>query len=129
MLLDANPLHGCPGGLYRPTPQGYNGKTGWVRVPVVCLSGAVFSTGFWGPTTGGSHRLAWYTGTSALVRRGWVMLVADYCSRASNDAGLVMGSWHLVNGAWAPGEGPADSWGPTPIQPDWWRSRRLLDSR
>ena len=27
------------------------------------------------------------------VRRGWVLPAADYCSRASDDAGLIMGSW------------------------------------
>ena len=69
------------------------------------------------------------------VRRGQVLPAADYCSRASNDAGSVMGSWQqprrlagdhychslsrLVNGAWGPWEGPADSWGPTPNWADW----------
>ena len=64
------------------------------------------------------------------VCRGRVLPAADYCSRASNDTGLVMGLWqecrrlqaitvaipwsHLVNGAWGPWEGPADYWGPTP---------------
>ena len=61
------------------------------------------------------------------VRRGRVLSAADYCSRASDDAGLVMESWqqprrlagdhychspsHLINGAWAPGKGLADSGG------------------
>ena len=63
------------------------------------------------------------------VRRGRVLPATDYCSRASDDAGLVMESWqqprrlagdrychspsHLINGAWAPGEGLADPRGPT----------------
>ena len=79
------------------------------------------------------------------VRRGRVLPAADYCSRASDDAGLVMESWqqprhlagdhychspsHLVNGAWAPGEEPADSRGPTPDGSDLWRTCRLLGSR
>ena len=66
---------GALGGLYRPTPQGYNGKSGWVWVPAVCLSGAIFSADSWGPPA------------------GRVLPAADYCSRASNDAGLVMGLW------------------------------------
>ena len=35
----------------------------------------------------------------------------------------------LINGAWGPWEGPADSWWPTPIRADWWRSRRLSYAR
>ena len=34
----------------------------------------------------------------------------------------------LINGAWAPGEGSADSEGPTPDGFDWWSSCRLLGS-
>ena len=61
------------------------------------------------------------------------MSAADYCSRASNDAGLVMESWlqscrlagdyysrfpsRLVNGVWDPWEGLANFLGPTPKGP------------
>ena len=59
------------------------------------------------------------------VRRGRVLPAADYCSRASDGAGLVMESWqqprrlagvhychspsHLINDVWALREEPADS--------------------
>ena len=78
------------------------------------------------------------------VHRGRVLPAADYCSRASDDAGLIMESWqyrrlagdhychspsHLVNGAWAPGEELADSRGPTSNESDWWCTCPLLGSR
>ena len=82
---------------------------------------------------------------TALVRRGWVLPAADYCSRASNDAGSVMGSWQqlrhlagdhcghylscLINGAWGPWERPANFWWPTPIWADWWCFLRLSYAR
>ena len=93
----------------------------------------------WAPPTG----LVW--GRQAPSAAGGSLPAADYCSRASNDAGSVMGSWRqlrrlagdhcghslsrLVNGVWGPWEGPADSWGPTPNWADWWRSRRLPYAR
>ena len=55
---------GAPGGLYRPTPRGYNGNpTGRGAQPsVTALAG--FCAGCWGPPTGGSRRLPapWSTG-------------------------------------------------------------------
>ena len=89
---------------------------------------AVFFTDSWGPPlVGPADRPG--TRASALVRRERVLPAADYCSRASNDAGLVSGHGNsaaacraitvaiplsrLVNGLWGPWEGPADSWGPT----------------
>ena len=77
-------------------------------------------------STAGARRLvgpADWSGTEPTerTRRLRVLLAADYYSRASNDAGLVMGSWlqlrhlsgdycshspsHLVNGVWDPWEG------------------------
>ena len=45
---------GSPGGLYRPTPRGYNGNpTGRGPQPSVSHA-AVLPAGFWGPPTGGS---------------------------------------------------------------------------
>ena len=135
---------GAQGGLYRSTPQGYNGNPAG-RGPS--------RQSLWPPSyppTPGARRLvgpADWLGTepTGRVRRGRVLPAVDYCSRASNDAGSVMGSWrqlrrlagdhcghslsHLVNGAWDPWEGPADSWGPTPNWADWWRSRRLPYAR
>ena len=109
-----------------------------------------FSADWWVPPTGGARRLvgpADWSGTepTGRVRRGRVLPVVDYCSRDSNDAGLVMRSWRqlrclagdhcghslsrLVNGVRCPWEGAADSWGPTPNWADWWRSRRLPYAR
>ena len=55
---------GAPGGLYRPTPRGYNGNpTGnWSQPSVSTLAG--FSAGCWVPPAGGSRRLpaTWSTG-------------------------------------------------------------------
>ena len=99
--------------------------------------------------TCGARRLvgpADWSGTepTGRTRRLRVLPAIDYCSRASNDAGLVMGSWlqpcylagdycshspsRLVNGAWDPWEGQADSRGPAPYGSDWWRPCRLPDS-
>ena len=49
---------GAPGGLYRPTPWGYNGNpTGRGAQPsVTALAG--FCAGCWGPPTGGSRQLS-----------------------------------------------------------------------
>ena len=55
---------GAPGGLYRPTPRGYNGNpAGRGAQPSVSLL-AGFCAGCWGPPTGGSRRLPapWSTG-------------------------------------------------------------------
>ena len=92
---------------------------------------------WWGPTD-------WLgVEPTGRVHRGRVLPAADCCSHASNDAGLVMGPWQqlrrlagdhcchslsrLVNGAWGPWEGLADSWGPTGgalavfcTPADWW---------
>ena len=134
---------GALGGLYRPTPRG----------TMVNYLGA-------GPSrrslrllallpTAGARRLvgpADWSGMEPtdLTRRWQVLSAANYCSRASNDAGLVMGSWlescrlagdycshspsRLVNGAWDPWEGQADFRGPAPYGSDWWRPCRLPDS-
>ena len=49
---------GATGGLYRPTPQGYNGNLAgcWARLSVSPASG--FSADYWGPLPGGPRRLA-----------------------------------------------------------------------
>ena len=114
------------GGLYRPTPKGtmvnYLGagpSRQSLRLPAL-------------PLTAGARQLVGPTdwsgmGPTGRVRRGRALPATDYCSRSSDDAGLIMGSWqqprrlagdhychspsHLVNGAWAPGEGLADSGG------------------
>ena len=51
---------GALGGLYRPTPQGYNGNLAgcWTRLLVSLVSG--FSAYYWGPPLGGPRRLVWY---------------------------------------------------------------------
>ena len=57
---------GAPGGLYRPTPRGYNGNpTGNGSHPSVSML-AGFSAGWWVPPAGGSRRLlaTWSTGRS-----------------------------------------------------------------
>ena len=48
---------GAPGGLYRPTPQGYNGNPAglWPQPSVPTLAG--FSAGCWVPLAGASRRL------------------------------------------------------------------------
>src|SRR4051812_36949572 len=127
--MDSNPLHGCPGGLYRPTPRGT--MVIWLGAGPSRLSLRPPSS----PPTAGARRLvgpADWSGTepSGHVRRGRVLPTADYRSRASNDAGLVVGSWQqcrrltgdhcchslscLVNGVRGPWEGLADSWRATP---------------
>ena len=129
---------GALGGLYRPTPRG----TMVIRLdtgPAVSASGLRLLRRLVGPAD--------WPGTepTGRVRRGRVLPVVDYCSRASNDARWVMGLWrqpsrlagdhycrspsHLVNGTWAPREEPADSRGPTPDGSDLWRTCHLLGSR
>ena len=107
--------------------------------PAVSLSGRRLIRRLLGPAD-------WLgTEPTGRVRRGRVLPAADYCSRASNDAGSVMRSWRqprrlagdhcghylscLINGAWGPWEGPADFWWPTPIRADWWCFRRLSYAR
>ena len=55
---------GAPGGLYRPTPRGYNGNPAgiWSQPSVSTLAG--FSAGCWVPPAAGSRRLpaTWSTG-------------------------------------------------------------------
>ena len=63
---ERSPLHGCPGGLYRPTPQGYNGNPAG-RGPQPSVSTlAGFSADRRGPPTGGPRWLSafWSTGRS-----------------------------------------------------------------
>ena len=121
---------GAPRALYRPTPGGT--MVIWLGAGPSRLSLRPPSS----PPTTGAHRLVGpvdWPGMepTGLVRRGRVLPAADYCSRASNDAGLVMGSWQqcrrltgdhyshslscLVNGVWGPWEEPADSREPTPM--------------
>ena len=125
------------------TPQGYNGK------PTGCMAQPSVSSPQASLPTAGARRLvgpADWSGTepTGRTRRLRVLPAADYCSRASNDAGLVMGSWlqpcylagdycshfpsRLVNGAWDPWEGHADFRGPPPFGSDWRCYCRLLDS-
>ena len=88
VLMDSNPLHGCPGGLYRPTPQGYNGNpAGRGSQPSVSML-AGFSAGHWGPPTGGSRRLPASCLTCRPHRLG-ALSAAGYCCLASDDEGLV----------------------------------------
>ena len=54
---------GAPGGLYRPTPWGYNGnpteRGSQPSVSQAAVLPAGFSAGSWGPPPGGPCRLAW----------------------------------------------------------------------
>src|SRR3954464_534804 len=97
---------GALGGLYRSTPQGYNGNSARRRAQPSVSSATVFSADWFGTEL---------TGRARHLR---VMPAVEHCSRASNDASLVMGSWlqlrrlasdyysHspscLFNGAWDP---------------------------
>ena len=78
----------APGGLYRPTPRGYNGNQAghWSQPSVSKLAG--FSAGHWGPPTGGSCRLpfSWPTGRPHRLE---ALLAAGYCCLASGDEGFV----------------------------------------
>src|SRR3954469_16777981 len=103
---------GAPGSLYRPTPRGYNGNLAWRGSQLSVSLAAVFSADSWGPPP-----------VDPVDEPG-------HCSHASDDVGLVMGSWqqcrrpvgdhcghspsHLVNGVRDPWEGRADYQGPTP---------------
>ena len=79
---------GVPGGLYRPTPQGYNGNlAGRGSQPSVSVL-ASLSAGHWGPPTGGPRWLpaSWSTGRP---HRLGVLSVAGYCCLAPDDEGFV----------------------------------------
>ena len=140
LCSEANPLHGCPGGLYRPTPRGYNcNPAGHGSQPSVSVL-AGFSAGRWGPPTGGSRRLpaSWSTGRPHCLG---VLSAAAYCSLASDDEGFVevsvatvgrLGGSHcsltsscLLNGAPASRKGVAGFWRPATLLADWERPGRL----
>ena len=82
LCLGANPLHGCSGGLYRPTPRGYNGNPAriWSQPSVSTLAG--FSAGCWVPPAAG-----YLVDRPAPPPR--VLSAAAYCSLASDDEGFV----------------------------------------
>ena len=124
---------GVLGGLYRPTPQGYNGNpAGHGSQPSVSVL-AGFSAGHWGPPTGGSRRLpaSWPTGRP---HRLGVSSVAGYCNLAPDDEGFVevsvatvgrLGGYHcsftsscLLNGAPASRKGVAGFRGPAMLPAD-----------
>ena len=131
---------GAPGGLYRPTPRGYNGNlTGnWSQPSVSTLAG--FSAGCWAPPAGGSRRLpaSWSTGRPPPPR---VLSAAAYCSLACDDEGFVevsvatggrLGGYHysltsscLLSGAPASRKGVAGFWRPAMLLADWERPGRL----
>src|SRR3954469_16195959 len=117
---------GAPGSLYRPTPRGYNGNLARRGSQLSVSLAAIFSADSWGPPPMGP---------------------ADEpgrCSHASDDVGLVMGSWqqchrpagdhyghspsYLVNGMRDPWEGRADSRRPAPTWSVFGRSCRLCFS-
>ena len=130
---------GALGGLYRPTPQGYNGNlAGCGSQPSVSML-AGFSAGHWGPPTGGSRRLpaSW---PARQPHRMGALSVARYCGLASDDEGFVevsvatvgrLGGSHcsltsscLLNGAPASRKGVAGFWGPATPLADWERLGR-----
>ena len=99
---------GTLGGLYRPTPR----CTMVIRLdagPAVSLSGRHFIRRLLGPAD--------WPGTepTGRVRRGRVLPAADYCSRALDDACLVMGSWQQ------PRRLAGDHCGHSPSLLDQWR--------
>ena len=51
---------GAMGGLYRLTPQGYNGNLAGCRTRLSVSLVAGFFAGSWGPPPGGPLRLVWY---------------------------------------------------------------------
>ena len=131
---------GAPGGLYRPTPQGYNGNlAGCGSQPSVSVF-AGFSAGRWGPPTGGSRRLPPFGSTDRPHHAG-VLSAAAYCSLASDDEGFVevsvatvgrlrgshcsLTSSCLLNGAPASRKGVAGFWRPATLLADWERPGRL----
>ena len=118
---------GAPGGLYRPTPRGYNGNpTGnWSQPSVSTLAG--FSAGWWVPLAAGYL-------VDRPVPPPRVLSAAAYCSRASDDEGFVevsvatvgrLGGSHysltsscLLNGAPASRKGVAGFWRPAILLAD-----------
>ena len=46
---------GAPGGLYRPTPRGYNSNPAGRGSQPSVSQAAILPTGFWAPPTGGSR--------------------------------------------------------------------------
>ena len=125
---------GAPGGLYRPTPRGYNGNpTGRGAQPSVPPT-SDFSADWWGPPTGlvrsrqatsaagGSCRLL-ITVAVLLMMQAWSWGCGN--SPAAWRA-ITVATPHLflINVAWA--------WGrarPTPVGSDWRCPRRLPRSR
>ena len=79
---------GAPGGLYRPTPRGYNCNPAGRGSQSSASALAGFSAGHWGPPTGGSRRLpaSWSTGRPHCLR---VLSAAGYCCLAPDDEGFV----------------------------------------
>ena len=126
-LYEINPLHGCPGGLYRPTPQGYNsnlaGCRTWLSVSLI----AGFYASCWGPPTGlvrSRHDASAASGSCRLLITIAVLLMMQAWSwgRGNSPAAwraITVATPHLflINGAWAPGEGSADSPSRLPMGP------------
>ena len=128
---------GAPGGLYRPTPRGYNGNpTGSWSQPSVSML-VDFSAGCWVPPAAG-----YLVDRPAPPPR--VLSAAAYCSLASDDEGFVevsvatvgrLGGSHcsltsscLLNVAHVSREGVASSRGPATPLADWGRPGRLRAS-
>ena len=133
---------GAPGGLYRPTPRGYNGNpTGLVPVVSVyarrLLRRLLGPAGWWVPPAAG-----YLVDRPAPPPR--VLSAAAYCSRASDDEGFVevsvatvhrlwgshcsLTSSCLLNGAPASRKGVAGFWGPAMPLADWEGPGRLRAS-
>ena len=80
------PFAWVPWGLYRPTPRGT--MVIWLdEGPAVSASGLRLLCRPLGPAD--------WPGTepTCRIRHGRVLPATNYCSRASNDAGLIMRSW------------------------------------
>ena len=128
---------GAPGGLYRPTPRGYNGNPAghWSQPSVSTL--ASFSADWWVPPAAG-----FLVDRPAPSPR--VLSAAVYCSLAHDDEGFVevsvatvgrlggsrcsLTSSCLLNGAPASRKGVAGFWGPATPLADWGRPGRLCAS-
>ena len=83
----SNPLHGFPGGVYIGLPPSGTMVIRLDAGPAVSASGLRLLRQLLGPAD-------WLgTEPTGRVCRRRVFPTADYCSRASNDAGLVMGLW------------------------------------
>ena len=125
---------GAPGGLYRPTPRGYNGNpTGnWPQPSVSTPAG--FSAGCWVPPAAG-----YLIDRPAPPPR--VLPAAAYCSLACDGEGFVevsmaivdrLGGYHcnltsscLLNVAPTSRKGSAGFWRPAMLSSDWERPGRL----